>query len=72
MDHSEPTGKEAQILKALISTIEEYMPKAGDRYEHRMMSAPLETLEVLEEFGLAGDDGWCIVPTEKWEDLRDE
>ena len=63
------TDSEKQILSALISVIEEYMPCKNGKYEHKCMQAPNDALEVLEKFGLAEDDGWHIVPTEKWKGL---
>ncbi len=75
MKVKEPTPEERRILHHLITVWGQYN-SWGSSYEdgvfgHACMQAGERACELLEEYGLAFDDGWNAVLTEKGKQLRD-
>ena len=69
----EITKENVEILDALCGVIMQYMPKLKDgSYDHQFMGAGEDALDVLADYGLATEDGRCIVPTKLFEDIQDE
>lgn len=66
----------AEILQALCWVVERYMKKeheGTDRegYAHMCEATGEAVCDVLEKYGLAKDDGYCIVPTKKFHKLSE-
>ncbi len=59
------------LLGCICSLVSQYMPMEGDGYCHQNMTAGENAVDILENYGLAVDDGRCIVPNKKFEEMED-